>query len=145
MARRGRRQSGATANRRLHDNQFFDPSHRPTPEFNLYSRDPVLASLLFPEWVARNAPMEAPAAQPLSARGPSININSTPVQTPPLMPSKSVDPIFANYAKEDRARESRDLICLERAQRKEVLMAAGAAGGKVAKPKYTWRSKIKCP
>lgn len=48
-------------------------------------------------------------------------------------------PVFSRPASRSDVR-----VCVARSRRREVLLALGKGGSGVSKPKYTWKSQVRC-
>lgn len=145
MARRsgGRRSS---PNRKVAPD-FVEPPpldwHQPLTAVQLYD---ALASGMGGAHVGPESRPTHPARSPARS---GVLATATPVAAPSRSrprPARPIDAnIFAGYSAEDRMRESAELICLERAQRREVLHAKNVAGKTgLNPPRYTRKSSVKC-
>lgn len=131
MARRGRRQD-----QRARRDQFPDSNRRlPRDEWVRLPLD------LGDQGYGAERPMESPQVD--DYRTPA-RVYAPPSPSRPPRPAKQMDEdVFAVYAREDRLRETRELICAQRRERREVILATGKGGRNGARI-YKNRSKIKC-
>ncbi|AZL82714.1 hypothetical protein [Apis mellifera associated microvirus 37] len=130
MARRGRSKSSRTKSSRrraYHPPASLPRLHRrydfaPTPSFDT----------LYPSRPLRRPPVQRFVFPARVLTSPARRVASVPNRYIPKL-SVPVPRITI-----------RDLVCAKRAIRREVLFASGKGGSKVARPKFTSVSKIKC-